>query len=100
MQMNRNYYLDFTADLQRLITALIRNNDKTAEVFFSHANEIYKTNLKPSINSDIFPEPLQTLWEKLSMSTISEKDFEKKQFADQILTISAIIFRKSLYAIN
>lgn len=100
MQMNRNYYLDFTADLQRLINALIRNNNKTAQVFFLHAHKIYKTNLKPSINPDIFPLQLQRLWEQLSTRTISEKDFEKKQFADQILTISAIIFRKSLYALN
>ena len=97
MPSNLRMYIDFTADLQRVINCLINNNEKSAAIFFIHALEIYNKKILPVIDVKYFPEDLHLQWKKLSCQDMPKTKKELLRFADKVLTIYTILFNRTTY---
>jgi len=97
MQKNLRFYLDFTADLNRVINCLVHNNDESANVFFVHAIKIYKEKLNPEIDRNFFPRELQNHWNRITAQKLPKNKKDRLLVADKILTISTILFNRTYH---
>lgn len=101
MQKNLRYYLDFTADLHRVVDCIINENSDTAVIFLKHADKIYKNNLIQKSGSLYFPPRLRIIWNKLASTSLPKEKKARLFFADKILTLASILFiRTRHYAFN
>jgi hypothetical protein len=96
MPQNRRYYLDFTADLHRVIGCIINHNAKGAQTFFNHAETIMDTRLMLESSTILSPE-CQLIWRELQKAHARGALAEQK-VSDKLLTFTTIIFSRTIHS--
>jgi hypothetical protein len=102
MLNNRNYCLNFVADLRRAVHCLQNGNLEGAKTFLDHAEKIYVGHIKPDSTTQTLTIEFDVLWTSLYNSVLSSEELSRNRFADKLLTFSSIVFSRTMktYADN
>lgn len=102
MSQNRNYCLNFVADLRRAVHCLQNGNLEGTKTFLDHAEKIYTEKMKPENTAQVLTIEFDPLWTSLYNSNVLQDEKARKEYADKLLTFSSIVFSRTmnLYANN
>lgn len=96
--LNNKELFDIVTDLRRCVLCLSRNNISSAQAFFNHANVLVKQLNNPESLSKKMQLDLRAYWDKLYTADIQNSSVELEHFSENILTLSSLIFIRTLYA--
>ena len=94
MPINHRYYFDLVTDLRRIVYCIVCENKDGAEAFYKHAQKIYELHILPHELRTIIFKDLENIWKQVMEQPSPHGHDESQKYADQLLTISSIIFHR------
>lgn len=89
------FYLHFVTDLRRVVFCIQNKNSDGARTFLAHAHSIYEQYLKHDGIRNTVAENFDDVWMKIFQRTMPQAPEDCQKYAEEILTLSSIIFIRS-----
>ena len=90
--LRNNYYLHFATDLRRAVFCLVNKNTEGAHTFLLHAKSIYDEHFSQEDIHNILTNDFESRWLHLYKSNFPTEEEKIKQFSDELLTLSSLVF--------
>lgn len=90
--LSNNYYLHFATDLRRAVFCLTNDNIDGTITFLAHAKDLYHKKLQDETINKLLSSSFENTWLSLISQPIPTDAVKKGQFAEELLTLSSLVF--------